>query len=163
MNDSKARRREEADGWTGTPLDAKNVGCYLTAGTEVCEVGPSSDRKIAMMVSQQEVELIRLGQHVRVFCPSPSRSIFRGTVESIESSPVYEQPIEVVVSGKIPVDAVGGKPNRSLVPVYRVNVELEEERTDQLPVRSVGTARVQLDRCSVFDRVHRFISNVSIE
>jgi putative peptide zinc metalloprotease protein len=163
VSDSRATDRNKAVGWKGTPLDAENVGCYLSAGTEVCEIGLSFRRKIILMVFQQDVELIRLGQRVRVFSNSHTHPFLPGAVHSIEASPVAELPAELIVSGTIPVDTVGTQPSKPLTPVYRVTVELDDDRVDGLPVRSVGTARIQLEHCSIARRVHRFVSHVSIE
>lgn len=147
---------EETAGWSGTPLEAQNIGSFLSAGTEICSIVPTMGRKVVALVSQQKVELIKPGQRVRIFIKNGWNSFLSGVVDSIESSPVEDLPEELVVSGMIAIEQFGPQSGQSVEPTYRVTVKLKEVPPETLPLRSVGLVRVHLQWRSLWDRFQRF-------
>lgn len=163
VNPSRAALVDDAAGWRGSPLDPKNRGCYILPGTEICSIGSAFQRRIAVMVSQGEIELIRPGQLVRAFSGGLHRTFVQGVIESIETSPVDELSIELIASGKLPIDSRNPQSSKTLEPVYRVIAKLDDDRLECLPVRTVGTARIYLKNCSLVERIYRFISSVFLK
>lgn len=54
--------------WTGSPLDERNRGCYLREGTTLCLIGNSQSRAAVVLVSQDDINLVRVGQRSRRHC-----------------------------------------------------------------------------------------------
>jgi hypothetical protein len=134
----------------------------VLAGSELCSIASQADWQAAILVPQTDIELIRLGQQVRVFARSYQQGYLSGVVDSIDASPIAQLPIELVVAGKIAVDPNSLHASKSLEPMYRVTVRLHpEEPRASLTIRSVGLARVQLERCSLFERASRFLWGIS--
>lgn len=53
-------------GWSGTPLEERNLGCLLQEGTLLCEVGDPERMEAILVIDQSDIELVRAGQEVEI-------------------------------------------------------------------------------------------------
>ncbi len=110
-----ARRQHEplADGdlpdWSGSPLDKENQGCYLETGTQFCVVGDPAHWEAVLLVDEDQVALVHLGQNVKVLLDQTPESILTGTITDIAKIDLQEAPPELIEHGGMPTrqDASG--------------------------------------------------------
>ena len=140
--------------WTGTPLETKNRGAWLTEGTTLCIVGDKTLREAIVLLRQQDIELIRTNQRVTLLLADRSRGAVSGRVLEVAASPVEDVPRELAHGGLVEWwnDASHSSP------IYQVRVALEPTPVG-LPVRLTGRARILVSHASILTRVGRFLSD----
>lgn len=52
--------------WSGSPLDPENLGAWLETGVEVCRVGDPSDLCAQVVLTEDDIERVRIGQRVKL-------------------------------------------------------------------------------------------------
>ena len=142
--------------WTGSPLDQRNWGTYLREGTTVCLVGNPDSRAALLMVNQDDINLVRVGQRVRVLWNELSGEILMGEIVELAALDLDTLPREAVVRLNIPVRTTAGGVVRPVGTWYQARVQLDE--TDApLPRGSAGTAKILVDPQSLFSRLVRWL------
>ena len=130
--------------WTGSPLEARNQGCYVQAGTTVCLVGPAHSRGAILLVSQDDINLVRVGQRVKTTWRELSGEVLSGQVTEIAALDLGLLPRDAVQRLQLPARATT---DGTIVPVgtwYQVRVALDA--SDRPLVRgSAGQARIVVD------------------
>jgi len=66
--------------WDGSPFEPRNLGCYLEAGTAVCEIGEPAELEGHAWVSLVDLPGVRVGQRAQVELDSAPASVLAGTV-----------------------------------------------------------------------------------
>jgi putative peptide zinc metalloprotease protein len=69
--------------WTGSPLDEQNRLSYLTEGTVFCLVGEGRSLSATVVISQDDIGLVRVGQPVRLRWNELVGEIRTGEVEDL--------------------------------------------------------------------------------
>lgn len=75
-------------GWTGSPLDPKNLGALLTADDVICELGADDDFEAVLIIDQGDVQLVREGQTVDMKLDSRRLEEFSGVVTEMSNEPL---------------------------------------------------------------------------
>lgn len=132
-----------AQPWLGTPLDSINAGCWLDQGTIIGIVGDPVRREAILSVSQEQIELLRVGQSVSAMLGSAPRDSITGKITEVASSPVVELSNENPIS----TDTTN----------YQVRVQLDDAAMI-LPVHLKTKAKITVDRVSLLKRIGRFIA-----
>jgi len=69
--------------WYGTPLDPRNLGCYLEEGQLFCLVGDPTRLQAILIIPQEEVEFVSVGQRVSLRLDDLPGQEFPGVIEEI--------------------------------------------------------------------------------
>ncbi len=116
--------------WSGSPLDARNLGSWLDAGTVLCLVADSEDLEALVMIDQADVAEVQPGQAVRIL---------------LESSPVKILTGEVIQVARRSAERSATSPTQDAGKYHLVQVRLEP--TDvALLVGARGTAKIEARR-----------------
>ena len=69
--------------WSGSPLDPKNLGCWIEPGTVLCMVGDPKSLKALVTVDETDAPEIERGQRVRILVASAPVRIVEGEVTDV--------------------------------------------------------------------------------
>ena len=75
-------------GWTGSPLDARNVGATLTADDVICEIGTKGACEAVLIIEQGDVQLVREGQAVDLKLDARRLHYFSGVITEKSNEPI---------------------------------------------------------------------------
>ncbi len=105
-------------------------------------VGDPKQRVAILAVSQDEIELVRIGQPVLFMIASHPRGSITGTVTELATSPMATE---------------SDKNLSPTSPTYQVRVRIDDKAVT-LPVGLRGTASITVDRSSMIHRIARFLA-----
>ncbi len=142
--------------WTGSPLEEQNRGCFVKPGTTVCLIGPRESRAAMLLVSQDDINLVRVGQTARIAWRELAGELLTGRVVEIAALDLDSLPRDAVQRLNLPARATS---EGTLVPVgtwYLVRVRLDA--TDAPLIRgAAGQARILVDPQSIWTRSLRWL------
>ena len=146
----------ESAGWNGTPLDQENFGAWIEPGTLIGAIGDAQKREAILFVDQKSASLVNVGLNVQILLPDQLGKSWLGSVIEVGVTPVTQCAPELVGTGLVAVDLTTEK-GRMAIPrdmLYQVRVQVEDS-SHPLPVRTVGSARVQVAWSSIVTRLRR--------
>lgn len=111
--------------WSGTPLEMVNRGCYLEAGTLVCQVGNEKQLTAIALVEQSEVEFVHPGEKVQITLSELPGGLLRGKVGKIARIAADEKLQDLPETLKLPMKMEQGGNASLLQTYYRVQIELQ--------------------------------------
>ena len=139
--------------WIGTPLDAVNRGATVREQTLLCYVGDASKRDALILIDQDAVEFVRVGQKVGLQFQSSPGHVCEGLVEEIATSRSDALPREIIVS-RLAANR-NGKSGPSAEVNYEVRVRLTSEVAASL--YSPGRGRIRCGWLSLGSRLWRLL------
>lgn len=154
---------ENADGrlsgWSGTPLDSRNLGAYLTADDVICELGTPDDFEAVLIIDQGDVQLVRDGQTVDMKLDSRRLEQFSGVITEMSNRPLDQASMSMSsqTGGGLQTEidpATGAVKPRSVS--YQARVPLADI---EFPLRPGyrGSGKVYVDPMSLGQRLWRVI------
>jgi putative peptide zinc metalloprotease protein len=146
---------DELPNWDGYPLDAKNCGAVLPAGTVIGRISPPGAMVARMAVSEADLGEVRIGQRVRLISEqSPSRLLF-GTVTDISPRVVDPDEVRLMLLWQLPF--IFGADGRAMLeqPYHEVVARIEG-RHDELRTFVPGIAGIEVRAESLSARMLRF-------
>lgn len=142
--------------WTGSPLDERNLGCYLPAGTTLCSIGNSGSGTALLLVNQDDVKLVRSGQRVKLLWNELSGQIQEGEVTALSDFDLDAVARQTVVKLNLPSRITSAGTLRLVGKWYQARVKLEE--TDPpLTHGATGVAKIVVDPQSAGQRLIRWL------
>ena len=69
--------------WNGSPFEKRNRGCYLQPGELLCQVGDPHRLEALLIIDQNDIQLVRQGQSVKIQLLQNTSKIIEGTVIEI--------------------------------------------------------------------------------
>jgi putative peptide zinc metalloprotease protein len=148
--------RRSLASWSGTPLDARNRGAFLTTGTPLCSVGDPRRLEAVAVVDQADMQLIRVGQPARLQLDSLPGRILAGKVAELSELDIDTAPRELLASGLLPARE-GPDGSRQLIRTcYLVRIEIPEGGPPLL-LGTVGRTKIRVTPQSLVSRLHRFV------
>lgn len=111
--------------WAGSPLEDQNQNCYIPAGTTVCLVGPEKSKAALLLASQDDINLIQIGQVVHTAWRESPGEVLSGKVIEIAALDLETLPRDAVLRLALPAQQGS---DGSLIPVgiwYLVKVRLD--------------------------------------
>ncbi len=142
--------------WTGSPLEERNRGSFLREGTTVCLVGNPVSRAALLTVNQDDINLVRVGQRVRLQWNELSGEILHGEIVELAALDLDTLPRESVVRLNLPARTTASGVVRPVGTWYQARVKLDE--TDApLPRGSAGSAKILVEPQSLFSRLIRWL------
>lgn len=119
--------------WSGSPLDGRNLGSWIEAGTLLCLVGKPDQLEALVMIDQRDVAEVHAGQTVRIL---------------LETSPVRVLTGEVVQVARRADDRAQIDPAVDAGKYHLVQVRLNTQDANLL-VGSRGTAKIVARRTTL--------------
>lgn len=146
----------ELHGWSGTPLDPRNLGGFIETGTLVCLVGNRARLDASLVIDQTNIDVIDSGQRVRIQLPELPGRVLWGTVTEIAAIALKFTPRELAASGGLPsrIDESGVARPQSTS--YQARVALDQEDAAVLS-GATGEARVYVAPQSWGRRLYRYV------
>lgn len=139
----------------GSPLNEQNRGCYLRMGSPLCSIGDKSSRTAVLMVSQDDINLVRLGQRVRLLWNEMSGEIQEGEIIELAGFDLDTLSREAAVRLNLPARGTTAGSARPVGIWYQARVKLDES---SIPVLhgAAGTAKILVEPQSLFRRLMRW-------
>ncbi|MGI9430291.1 MAG: HlyD family efflux transporter periplasmic adaptor subunit [Bythopirellula sp.] len=69
--------------WSGSPLDSRNLGCWIDAGTLLCTVAAPKSLEALVAIDQADATEVQPGQHVRLLLETSPVELLTGTVTQV--------------------------------------------------------------------------------
>jgi putative peptide zinc metalloprotease protein len=156
-----SRDGDDLADWTGSPMDARNVGAFMATGTKVCTVGSTDTWHAFLYVSQTEVEDLRPGLMVRVKPLHLPGVVIEGVIRRIAK--VNADSVPPQLADSIDVDLGRGPRKDATLPsrVFQVQVSIPRP-AQNLIVDSRGDATIRLDRRTLWEMITRLIAKTFV-
>ncbi|MGE3410062.1 MAG: efflux RND transporter periplasmic adaptor subunit, partial [Pirellulales bacterium] len=147
----------ELPSWTGSPLEPRNLGCYLQTGDVVCLVGEPGRMQAVLLVDQADVEFVAPGQPVRLLMDQYPQQTLYGTVRDLARIDLKVAPRELVAEKELPVRTDAQGISRPVQAAYQVRVALDDHNLPLLH-GAIGRARIRSSPQSAAQRLWRALS-----
>lgn len=149
------------DGWHGSPLEPRNIGCSMDRQTVVGQIVPDMKKLNAVLaIDQSEIEFIRSDQQVKLVSWQDQTKILESKTEQI--SPVKMKIVPRSLSSRFggglvtKQNADGDDEPLSTTYMVNVSVELEKDEAVVFP-GSTGVARIRTGSQTVGARLWRLV------
>lgn len=137
--------------WSGTPLEAHNRGAWIEAGTTMAAVGDAEQRDVLLAIDETDIELIEVGQNVRVQLAAVGAEPLPGTITDVA---------RVGMSDRERPDGDAWLPAApAMVTRYEARVALAATPS-KLPIDSGGRAKIGVGRTTVGEWIARELRDV---
>lgn len=83
---SKPKAKAASAPWTGAPLDRRNLGALLAPTDLVCQIGEPEMMEAVLVVDQSYIDLVRVGQPVRVLLDAMTYQALSAKVDEIATT-----------------------------------------------------------------------------
>lgn len=120
--------------WSGTPLETANRQAWIEAGTVVAVVGDPTLRDIVLAIDETDIELVQLGQRVRVQLSAVGSETLKGSIREIARMGADARATAQGLQAWMP--SAPGVTKR-----YEARVQLDRDLTN-VPIDSGGRAKV---------------------
>jgi putative peptide zinc metalloprotease protein len=149
----------ELPGWSGTPLEPRNIGAYLTESVLFCQVGDPKKMEALMVVDQEDVEYLRLDQRVDIKLDQLPADTFQGRINFIAAEPLKVSPrhLSNKAGGELATKTDDSGVERPLSTSYQVLVPLDDEES-VLRIGLRGRGRIHAAPLTLGQRLMRFVS-----
>ena len=149
------------DGWHGTPLEPRNIGCSMDRQTIVGQVVPDMSKFTAVLaIDQSEIEFIRSDQPVKLVS-------WQDRTKLLESTTGQISPVKMKIAPKGLASRYGGSlvtrqnsdgDDEPLSTTYMVNVPVDLDAEDVVVFPgSTGVAKIRTGSQTVGTRVWRLV------
>lgn len=131
--------------WHGTPLQKYNLQTFLEPSTLLCSIGDPKRLEAVLIVGENRVPFIELGNNVQMILEEyPSIRLF-GTVFEKESRKMQSVPTQMTTEagGEIPTKAEEDGTKSPAAASYRVSVLLDNP-DEMIRVGMTGRAKIQV-------------------
>ena len=153
---------EKTDGrltsWYGHPLEVRNRGAYLPAGTVVCQVAPKvAELEAILAIDQADIEFIQSGNNVQLWIQQQPDRLYESRIQLISTVAMSEvpKPLSSQSGGYLPtVPGPNGK-QEPLSTTYQVRVTLPDPG-ELIAEGSIGLARIRTGNQTLGTRLWRF-------
>lgn len=142
--------------WTGSPLEERNRGCTLREGTTLCLVGNPQSQTAMVLINQSDINLVRVGQRVRLLWTELSGDIQSGEIMELAALELDSLSQAAIVRLKLPARSLPGGGVRPVGTWYQARVKLDETQAPLLR-NSTGQAKILVDPQSLGSRLVRWI------
>ncbi len=143
-------------GWSSTPLDPRNRGCFLRAGTTVCLIGERSKVAATLIVSQDCAADVRVGQSVRLRCPECPGNVLHGEIVELAELDIDLVTTDLVRRANLPTRIVSSGTIRPVGIWYQARASISQPDDRILPGTS-GTGTISIESESVLFRFRRWL------
>ena len=150
------RGTEKLDTWSGMPLDERNLGSQLDTGTLLCLVGDPARFEAVLHVEQSDIELVQVGQRVRVVLDHLPNQILEGTIAEVAKLDLKVMPRELAAARDLPSRTDQRGVSHPLDTWYQARV-LFDEQPPHLLARVHGRAKIAVAPRSIAAQCARYL------
>jgi len=150
-------RRGQLRSWTGSPLESRNIGCFLEAQTHLVSIAPTDQYQAVLLVDQADRDDLAVGRTVRLKVDHLPGVVFTGRL--IEYSLRDEEMAPAVLSNKYggPLPTISDPQGERLTSAaYRAVVVFESD-AELLRTGMHGNARVLIANRSAGSWIWRWL------
>ena len=132
---------------TNHPIASENRGTWLTENNRLCYVGDPMTLEATLIVGDDQIEHLRIGQSVSLMPQSATGQRLRGRVREIASVQTDDAPRELVAAG------LHQEPSAiSPTPHWQVTVRIDSAESPMV-LFSPGRARIDCGRMTLASRI----------
>ena len=125
--------------WFGSPMDPRNLGCYLARGSLFCLLGEEDQYDAVLFVRQDDIGYVQPGQATRIALAQTDAAILRGTVRELAKIDAHEIPPSLGKELLVRQDRQGRRQLDGAV--FQVRVDLDKHDRSLLDAAS-GRAKI---------------------
>jgi putative peptide zinc metalloprotease protein len=157
------QQRDEAElpDWSGSPMDAENLGATLTETTRFCQIGDPHRLEARLAIDQGDVEFVQPGQQVKIMMAQSAGYVYVSTLERVATEDMKVTPTHLSSQngGELPTQMTAGGIARPLSPVFEAVVPLpENDPHGLLRIGLVGRAKIRTEPRTIAERLWRYVS-----
>ena len=144
------------DTWSDVPLNERNLGTYLDRGSLVCLVGDPARFEAVVHVEQSDIELVAIGQPVRLVLDHRPAEVVEGRVMEIAKLDLKVMPRELATAHDLPAHTDPRGAAHPLNTWYQVRVQFESDPPFLL-ARVRGRAKITVASQTIVAQCVRFV------
>jgi putative peptide zinc metalloprotease protein len=147
-------------GWTGTPLERKNVGCLLESRVLVCQIGDPRQLEAVLVLDQTDIELVSDGCRVEIKVNELPHHELDGAIESIAQMEMQHVPphLSTQAGGELATQTDRAGQERPQSTAYQARVGLQDGDGLLRPGLG-GRAKIHAAPCTLAQRMWRYFSH----
>jgi putative peptide zinc metalloprotease protein len=136
---------ENLSEWVGRPLDPANRGCTVRIGSLLGEIGDPHRWQAAVVLDQEDVEFVKLGDDVEVLLDALPEQVLRGRVDEIALGELRETPrrLSNKAGGELATKSDAAAAERPVSTSYLVRVQIDDPE-GRLRIGWRGAARIHV-------------------
>ncbi len=147
--------------WSGSPLEPENLGATLAVTTKFCEVGDAGRLEARLVIDQNDVEFVEVGQSVAMMMDQSAGFVYYSQIEKKSQEDLKVSPTHLASTNKGPLVTqmtATGVP-RPQNTVFDALVPLpEQDPHGLLRVGLVGRAKITTGPRTIWERFMRYLS-----
>jgi len=146
--------------WSATPLEPRNLGCYLEPGTQFCSVGDPKQMEAILVIDQADIDFVAPGQDVEIKLDELPHDTFTGAIHEIAEKEMEfsSQRLTAKAGGELSTetDPESGA-ERPMSTSYQASVPLPDpDRLFRIGLR--GSAKIHVRDQTLGQRVWRLFA-----
>jgi len=153
---SLAPSGDSLESWSDVPMIDRNLGTYLERGTLLCLVGDPARFEAVLHVEQTDIELVAIGQSVRMVLDHQPTEVLAGRVVEIAKLDLKVMPRELAAARDLPARTDARGAAHPLNTWYQVRVEFDTD-PPHLLARVHGRAKITVASQSIAAQFARFV------
>ncbi len=142
--------------WHGRPLESRNRGAYLAAGTLLCLIGDPGHVQGVLIVDQSDLPRLRPNQTVYLQLDQLDGGHLEGRTVELAEAPLETIPAELAATRRVPVRTTATGDSQLVGTFYQATVELIQSPAPPIP-GGIGRARIVVDPESLGRRIARYL------
>ena len=145
--------------WYGTPLEERNLGCWLEPGTLFCVIGDATQMQATLVVDQSNINFVRLGQVVEIKLDEFPSDVWPGEITEISRMDLQVLPRELshMAGGELATEADETGAQRPASVSYQAFVALDNSDERLLPGFR-GRAKIHVGKRTLGEALWRFLT-----
>lgn len=153
---------DQLTGWTGSPLDQENLGAFLSPGGQqnmLCQIGDPDQWDAVMVINQDDVDLVREGQEVRLMFEQSAYHVFVTELSFLTTKEMEQAPQRLASTsgGPLPAQADADGTVRPLETSYQAEARVDNS-VGILQNGLVGRAKIKTRPRTIASRLWRYLS-----
>jgi putative peptide zinc metalloprotease protein len=153
----------ELSGWTGSPLDERNLGASFSPQGQqnlICMIGDPNEWDATMIIDQNDSDLVKEGQEVKLMFEESAYHVFISTISQVNSSKAVDVAPPRLASVNGGPLAAQQNPDGSLRPLNTSFEAMARLNDPQGMLRNglIGVARIEVKPQTIAWRVWRYLS-----
>ncbi|NQT12207.1 MAG: HlyD family secretion protein [Planctomycetes bacterium] len=157
-------KRDSPDGrlptWAATPLEPENVECFLQEGTQFCLVGDPGQMEAVLVIDQDDIDFVRVGQEVEIKLDELPYDTFKGKIEKIaaEEMEASSRRLSAKSGGELSTETdPSSGVERPMSASYKASVSLADPK-GELRIGLRGSAKIHVRPQTLGQRLWRAIT-----
>jgi putative peptide zinc metalloprotease protein len=150
---------KQLEHWSGTPLEQKNRNAYMEEGVLFCLVGDPQKMEALLVVDQEDIEYLKIGQTVDVKLDELPAETLHGEISEVAHEPLTVSPrsLSNKSGGELATKTDEGGVERPLNTSYQVRVPLDDAE-GLLRIGLRGRGRIHTATQTLGHRIWRYVA-----